>query len=241
MKLNGEKLKELIRSQTARSAESRSAECISEEQLIRAASGEMSIDDRRTLALHLIKCSDCTEEYRVVRSLENWVADQKAESAASARQIASTRSRGFFAAVWQRLIWEPIPLRALVVSMFVIVAVTSIIIWQTVGVETPRSTERSRVSLELSVEPADQAQLSEPPRTLKWSVIDQAISYRVAIYDYRSTPVWESARINQTEIEIPETVRSLIEPNQPYYWRVIAEDALEQRHSDLFQFVVVTR
>jgi hypothetical protein len=69
MRLTEERLKELLRSQTARST-SRQGECLGEDQFVRAAAGEMSSEERRGIARHLITCTDCTEEYQLLRSLK---------------------------------------------------------------------------------------------------------------------------------------------------------------------------
>ena len=69
MRLTEERLKELLRSQTARST-SRQGECLVENQFVRAAAGEMSSEERRGVARHLITCTDCTEEYQLLRSLK---------------------------------------------------------------------------------------------------------------------------------------------------------------------------
>ena len=69
MRLTEERLKELLRSQTARSTP-RQRECLGEDQFTRAAAGEMNSEERRSVARHLITCTDCTEEYQLLRSLK---------------------------------------------------------------------------------------------------------------------------------------------------------------------------
>jgi hypothetical protein len=68
MKLTEAQLKEVWQGQTAR-ATPRQAECLTEEQFTRAVTEEMASQERAQLAKHLIACSDCAEEYRILRSL----------------------------------------------------------------------------------------------------------------------------------------------------------------------------
>ena len=71
MKLSDEKLKQIFQEQTARST-ARQRECLTEEQFVKAATGELSQQERLNVARHLMSCIDCTEEYRAVRPLEDW-------------------------------------------------------------------------------------------------------------------------------------------------------------------------
>jgi hypothetical protein len=73
---------------------------------------------------------------------------------------------------------------------------------------------------------------------LSWSALEKTLAYRVVLYDFQSTPIWESSRLTTTSVALPEEVRGRLSRNQTYYWRVIAEDAIEQRQSELFQFTV---
>ena len=258
MRLTEEKLKEILRQQPARSTP-RKAECLAEDQFMRAALGEISSEERRALARHLITCADCTEEYRALRSLKTWAEESQQALAASARsshrsdaspiRLVQPASRGGItglqslrdsvAAFLQRLIWQSHTRRLAAVALLVVVAGGSLIIWQSIRHNAPPiSTERARVSIRLSVEPADRATISEAPEKLVWSSVEHAITYRVVLYDFQSTPIWESSRLRETSATLPESVRQRLQPGQPYYWRVIAEDAIDQRQSELFQFTL---
>src|SRR5262245_58153868 len=68
MKLTEARLKEIWQGQTAR-ATPRQAECLSEERFVRVVTGEMGEQERAQVASHLAACSDCAEEYRILRSL----------------------------------------------------------------------------------------------------------------------------------------------------------------------------
>ena len=79
MKLTNEEMRRLYRRQTARSRAGR-AECLSEEAMTRAAEGELRQSEREVVVDHLMACSDCAEEYRVLRELKPW-AERAAVSA----------------------------------------------------------------------------------------------------------------------------------------------------------------
>src|SRR5262245_13279906 len=79
MKLTDEEMRRLYQWQTARSRSGR-AECLSEEAMTRVAAGELSQSEREVIADHLMACSDCAEEYRVLRELKPW-AERVAVSA----------------------------------------------------------------------------------------------------------------------------------------------------------------
>jgi hypothetical protein len=79
MQLTDDELQELYQQQTARSVRGRTR-CLTEEILMQAAAGELNQSERERVADHLMTCSDCAEEYRLVRSLKPW-AEQVAASA----------------------------------------------------------------------------------------------------------------------------------------------------------------
>jgi hypothetical protein len=73
MRLTSEELKELFRKEIACASRLR-AECLSAEEMMRAAEGRMSQAERERVTGHLRACADCAEEYRVVPSLKPWAA-----------------------------------------------------------------------------------------------------------------------------------------------------------------------
>lgn len=266
MKLTEKELRDIFQQQTARSTP-RQTECLTENQFIRAATREISSEERRNIARHLITCIDCTEEYRALRSLEPLAEDAHAMLTASieadpvrllpfAEKVTRvSRWNGLFASsahsgriglqnlgdsvatFCRRLIWEPRARRVAAITVMILVAGSSLLIWQSIRHrDPPASTERARVSQRLSVDPPDRATISEPPEKLAWSAMGNAITYRVVLYDFQSTPIWESSRLRATSATLPESVRQRLARTQPYYWRVIAEDAIDQRQSELFQF-----
>jgi hypothetical protein len=71
MKLTSEELEELFRKEIACAARPRT-ECLSAEEMMRAAEGRISQAERERVTGHLRACADCAEEYRVVPSLKPW-------------------------------------------------------------------------------------------------------------------------------------------------------------------------
>ena len=82
MKLTEARLKEIWQSQTAR-ATPRQAECITEEMFGRLTTGYATSQERAQAAGHLAACSDCAEEYRLLRSLKPLAEHAEAIQAAS--------------------------------------------------------------------------------------------------------------------------------------------------------------
>ncbi|HXG64576.1 MAG TPA: hypothetical protein VNO70_05685 [Blastocatellia bacterium] len=68
MKLTSDEMKALYQERTSRSARQQT-ECPTPDALLRAASGEISRAEREALADHLMACSDCAHEYRLLRPL----------------------------------------------------------------------------------------------------------------------------------------------------------------------------
>jgi hypothetical protein len=103
MKLTEERLKEIWREQTAR-ATPRQAECLTEESFERLATGDATSRERIRAASHLSVCSDCVEEYRVMRSLKPlaeqaetiMAASDGASQTPSAVRRADTRPAAFW-------------------------------------------------------------------------------------------------------------------------------------------------
>ena len=71
MKLTSAELKSLYQEGTARSARG-GVNCLTSEKMMRAAMGQLSEGEREQVADHLLSCSDCTREFRLVYALKPW-------------------------------------------------------------------------------------------------------------------------------------------------------------------------
>jgi hypothetical protein len=111
MKLTEAQLKEIWQGRTARETP-RQAECLTEEQFVRAVTGEMGQQERARMANHLVACSDCVAEYRILRSLRPLAEQAESILAASVapdapeigpKPRAIERADARPAPFWQRL------------------------------------------------------------------------------------------------------------------------------------------
>jgi hypothetical protein len=75
MRLSSEALRELYQRQTTRRARAADNTCLPQDQLARAAAGELTQAERERAADHLSTCSDCVNEYRAISSLKSWAED----------------------------------------------------------------------------------------------------------------------------------------------------------------------
>jgi hypothetical protein len=91
----------------------------------------------------------------------------------------------------------------------------------------------------MKIDPPDQASLAEAPLQLSWTEVASAESYKVVVYDFELTPIWESPQVSATSIQIPDSIRASLKRGQRTYWRVIANSGAQRRQSDLFQFVIL--
>jgi hypothetical protein len=69
MKLTSDEMRSLYQRQSARSVAG-CASCLSEDIMVHAATGELNQADREMISDHLTVCSDCAEEYRLLRRLK---------------------------------------------------------------------------------------------------------------------------------------------------------------------------
>lgn len=211
MKLNSEELKKLYQQKTARSARP-DAECPSPEMLIETASGELSRPERERVVDHMVACSDCAHEYRLIRSRS---AALSSHPAISRRQVAA------------------------IAALLLVAFAVGLALWRmSAPGYNPTENIRGSGGLVERVEPPDGAQLDEAPRELSWSAVESAEEYQVALYDSASTPIWESGPVSETSIPLPERVRQNLKRGEPLYWRVIARRGIDRRRSELFRFMI---
>jgi hypothetical protein len=124
-----------------------------------------------------------------------------------------------------------------IAAVALVLAVSLIVREASAPVAVPSDSSRGS-SRAIKVVPPDQAVLDAPPRQLSWSALEPSESYRVALYDWQSTPIWESEPTEKTSIAIPDSIRQAFGRNRPVYWRIIARDGVEHYRSELFQFVI---
>jgi hypothetical protein len=137
MKLTEAQLKEIWQGRTARMTPQQ-AECLTEEQFVRAVTGEMGQQERARMASHLIACADCAEEYRILRSLrplaEHAEAILTASVAPTVREIrpklrAIERTDGRPASFWHRFAALVSPVRAAFASVVLLLVSLALGLW----------------------------------------------------------------------------------------------------------------
>ncbi len=137
MKLTEAQLKDIWQRQTAR-ATPRQGECLNEESFERAVTGEMSSQERAQVADHLSTCSDCVEEYRILRSLKPLVAQADAILTASTAQVATEIRPNLRAvertdirpvSIWRRAVLLASPRRAAFAVAALVVISLALAIW----------------------------------------------------------------------------------------------------------------
>jgi len=215
--------------------------CPSDEALLKVLTGAATSLERQALADHLVRCSDCAEEYRIASDLKPWAA--AAADRLAPVQGAPQRS-GFRLGAPQAGSWRPWLgafswRRVATVTAVLALTLGGVALWQTMP-PAPAS-DRGRSSMTLSAQPPDRAVLPSPPDVLAWSAVPGAESYQVILYDFESTPVWESPPITDARVSLPADTRGAIQPGTPYYWRIIVSIGIDRVPSDLFQFTVTAR
>src|SRR5437867_435235 len=103
MKLTENDLQQIYQQMTARPA-SQPAECLDEEMLMRAASSDISEDERRRIAVHVKRCSDCAREYRIAREMRAFERIAKSELGSS-RSWLRTAVAAIIATIIPALAW----------------------------------------------------------------------------------------------------------------------------------------
>jgi hypothetical protein len=224
MELNEERLKEIYRRGTRRAGQG----CLTRDQFALVAAGRMSQQERLAAARHMASCFGCAEEYRILRSLE--FLKHEAEQPEAPRKI----SRRFPA--WA---FSTPARRAAAAAMVMIIAVAVFLIFRATRPPAPApGASRGGVALQLEVAPFNGEVLADAPQRLDWSAAESATEYKVTLYDFESTPIWESAPVKTSFVVIPEQVRAAIKRARPTYWRVTALRGVERQRSELFQFTI---
>jgi hypothetical protein len=235
MKLSSEELERLYRQHTPRSRQV--GQCVAAEEFVRAAEGTLSDEEGSRFADHLVVCSDCAEEYRLVlhTTRESGVYAGPAPEAQRVSLATPDHARARLVAFNSALRWRWLPIAAMVL----IVIGSSLVLWQSLWRSEPEDQPtRGTGSLEIGAEPANNARLDEAPVRLKWSAAEGVDSYQVVMYDFESTPIWQSPQTKETSVALPEEVRQRLARGQPIYWRVIARRGVERSRSGLLQFVI---
>lgn len=152
MRLNEEELKALYQEHTARSLAK--SECLTADEIARAAAGEINPEERSKITNHMMACSTCAEEYRVLGPIKAWAASFSTEGAHAVAQ--QSRSGGMRLGTvpeprvswWQRVIALSSPV-SIVAATCLIVLTLALLAW-TVSLRSQNNQMAARLDDEIA-------------------------------------------------------------------------------------------
>jgi hypothetical protein len=197
-----------------------SSSCPSAERLTSIVLQELDDEERRSLLEHVLSCKRCSKSTQQLIQLH-----EEASRDLPARPTSRSRT-----AEWQR--W------ALAAAVVIVGLAVAVLVGDDPGRDLTESSERGAEAATVAVVPADGTSLSEAPTDLRWEGFEIAQSYRVVLYDFESTPIWESESVTDSSVALPQEIRAALLDGQVYYWRVISRIDTETRQSPLFRFVM---
>jgi hypothetical protein len=192
--------------------------CPSPEALIAAAQAARGALPEPGLAAHLSICPDCASELALAAELRAW----SEEVFAGAPALTSRWSWG------APKMWLPLAAGLLIGAL-------GLAVFEQMR-RDPDAGLRGTTAVSWEVEPRDQAVLPAAPRRLVWPEVAGADSYRVVVFDRESRPLWSSAELHATTLELPGELE--LRDGETYYWRVSARHALGEESSPLFGFTL---
>lgn len=182
---------------------------------------DLAGEARIQLADHVVGCRRCTRVMQDLLLLHGEAGHDFGED------VRDTHGR----APWRR--WQ-LAAAAAVVVVGVALAAS---LWERIvpGVP-PAPAERGTIAVPADVEPPDGAVLRRAPERFGWPEVEGAGSYRLVLYDWESTPLWESPEVQAPTVSLAGNVGGELEPNRTYYWRVSVLVGVEWRQLPLYRF-----
>jgi len=203
MRLNETELREIDQRGTARSPSQ--ADCLTADEIARISNGEIDEQERFRMANHLMLCSDCAEEYRLINPLQSIAALAAPERAAGQSQsnsVGSAHQSNYesVSGAPRRLVTLPVSARyAYIAAALLLAASFGLIIWSL----SMRSANR-RLTARLDEEIAKREQLAGPSN----EAIQQADRKPVESNPPAGTQD-SSERLKHYETEIAELRRNI--------------------------------
>jgi hypothetical protein len=225
MKLTEGELKAIYAEATGRADV---AGCPDAGALAAASLGELAPAEREAVAGHLASCSACAEEFRLLAELRPVV--DAATGAAASPDRAAGGSR------WTRLslVWRA----AAAVVLVAAVAAVALVAFQASRSRTTPPIERGDKTSAVATVPANRAELDAPPAELSWTAVPGATAYRVTLYDFESTPIWQSPPLSEARAPVPAEVRARLPRGKPIFWRVAVTRGVDRQELGPFQFLL---
>jgi hypothetical protein len=223
MKLNERELLAVFNDPEAQAGRS-PEKCPEAETFRRIAQGEARRREREAVADHLLGCADCAKQYLALGELASWVEET------TASRLPSVETRPRRVAVWA----------AAAAAGLVLAGGLAIVVRSASRRPDALRQERGPVSPADAVAPPDGARLTAVPAELKWAPLAGAEAYEVTVYDFESTPLWQSPTLGQPRVSLPDSVRRRMSGGGVFYWRVSSRTGPEHLLSRLHHFTVAS-
>ena len=198
MRLNEAELKQIYRQGTTRSPAR--TECLTADDIARIASEEINESERVGISDHLMACSDCAEEYRLIRPLKSW-----ARAAAGATQNVAQTSHSS-PVTRRRFVALPAPARfAYAAAACLLIISLALVIW---SFSNRSQTQKMAAQLDGEITKRDE-QIASSNEALEQTRRQLEEASRGA------SPHDSSERVKQYETEIAELRRDVDELSRP--------------------------
>lgn len=238
MRLTEEQFRALQTERTSPAGDDRSA-CPSRDVLMRAAASELTSDERGQVRSHVAGCSTCAREYRIAHALKLWTQQIDPSTGSSSTEPDRVKPAREWREFWDRVLWSPKWRVSAIAATLLVAFGISVTVWRAGRTDlNTQDMERGVHSEMLGIDPSNGSALKEPPRKFSWPAERSAEGYQVILYDQEATSVWESPRLSVSAVEIPEPIRQRLQRGRVYYWRIIFQEGVERRQSEVFQFVI---
>ena len=86
------------------------------------------------------------------------------------------------------------------------------------------------------VSPANGAVLESPPESFSWPAQIGASGYRLVVFDAEASRLWESGRLESTELVTPAALTVALQYDASYLWLVAVEGDVTRRELGPFAF-----
>lgn len=188
--------------------------------------GEITAEEREALAEHVVGCIRCSQAYALLAELHE---DARGQLSAEERRRIDPRAPAG-APSWRI---------AAAAAVLVLGIGVGYLAWRGWSPGRPGIVaERGAAEADLQVEPADGATLAVSPERLTWPSQEGAESYKVVLFDFESSQIWESPPVHETSVILPDAVRTRLERGRRHYWRVFGLVGVERRESPLYGFTL---
>ena len=222
MKIDTSDLKKEYTSYCARRTDESRKYCLSPEKLMLLARRELSDKEKEDSLRHIIDCIYCSREMKEILKIlhyEKQFVDDLTKSRKKTKKI-------FPGWNWKTAAAAAVLFFLIVSSYFLVTRIKHSINF--------RGSSSHFLNL---IEPVD-TYTSKPLPVFKWTEVKKAEYYVLEIYDEFLFPLWESSKLYNPRLQLPEEVVYSLSSNTGYYWMVTAHlDNGKTIESSLEKFV----